>query len=128
MYSGCQYRLLLCISITKVVSRPAKSESLCRVLNYSFFDQHAVIDCKNDPNSSFYPIIPFFLIFALWIETCSINSLFMPSILIGFVICFEQQNLEYKWNYTSSERKTQETFLTTTVTTGPKEGMWTSLS
>ena len=52
----------------------------------------------------------------------------MPSILIGFVICFEQQNLEYKWNYTSSELKTQETFLTTTLTTGPKEGMWTSLS
>ena len=124
MYSECQYRLLLCINITKVFSRPAKSESLCRVLNYSFFDKHAVIDCKNDPNSSFYPIIPFFLFLLCELKLVpSINSLFMPSILIGFVICFEQQNLEYKWNYTSSELKTQETFLTTTLTTGPKEGM-----
>lgn len=92
MYSECQYRLFLCINITKVVSRPAKSEPLCRDLNYTFFDKHAVIDCKNDPSSSFYPIIPFFFFFCFvkWKLVPLINSLFMPSILIGFVICFEQ--------------------------------------
>lgn len=35
-----------CINITEVVSRPTKSESLCRVLNHSFVDKHSIKDCK----------------------------------------------------------------------------------